>query len=380
MSPAIDEFRLAMLMNDASIDQIMALDNHLRVIAWNKACEHATGLSRTDAMGKSFYEVRAGADAFPGIEEGLRMALSGFKYFLPREKSSYAGYYEHHFIPLSWNEEIIGVLVIIHDVAHRIKAENELQNLNVQLGQKAKELQEKSDELARFNWIAAHDLKEPLRKIYTFIEMVATKEGIKLTENGRSNLRRAQSAAQRMGLLTDDIATFTQVAAPNESLSTVSLNELLDEALSKNRKIIEDGRVAIERTPMPDIRGYSVLLQLLFNHMINNAVKFHEDGSDVRVRVSYHKVPGSSLSNIEIDRHAEYHCISFEDNGIGIPEEFHEQIFGIFQRLHPQGNFRGTGMGLPICRKVAAAHKGFITVESGDGTGARFNVYLCADL
>lgn len=375
-SDELNDARLAVLMNDASIDQIMALDTGLRVTAWNKACEDVTGIQRSSAIGHSFYEVRVGAEAFPEIEEALQMALKGYKSFLPWEKGAYSGYFEHHFIPLKSEDAVIGVLVIIHDVAHRIKAENQLQKLNRILAQKNKELQQKTEELTNFNWIASHDLKEPLRKIYTFIEMVATKEGIKLTDTARTNLRRAQSAVQRMGLLTDDIVTFAQVAAPNEQLAEVNLQDVLAHALAVNKRTIENDGAQVMAEALPVIKGYPELLRLLFNHMLSNALKFHEEGSTPEVRITYRYVPGSETSNPDADPDAGYHCVCFADNGLGFDMTYTEKIFGMFQRLHPQGHFKGTGMGLPICRKVAEAHEGFIKVNSEPGAGSRFCCYL----
>jgi signal transduction histidine kinase len=372
----LNDANLAMLMNDASIDQIMALDLECRVRAWNKACEDVTGIPKASALGKHFNEVRVGAEAFHDIQEGLQMALKGFKSFLPWEKGDYAGYFEHHFIPLKSADKVIGILVIIHDVAHRIKAENQLQKLNRILAQKNKELQQKTEELTSFNWIASHDLKEPLRKIYTFIEMVATKEGIKLTDNGRTNLRRAQSAVQRMGLLTDDIVTFSQVAAPNEQLAEVDLQELLQPALAAHQRSIENNNAQVTADKLPVIYGYPELLKLLLNHLLGNALKFHNDGAEPRVAVRYRMSTGSESGAPEAEADAAYHTISFQDNGIGFDMEYAEKIFGMFQRLHAQGEYRGTGMGLSICRKVAEAHEGFITVKSSEGEGSTFTCYL----
>jgi signal transduction histidine kinase len=372
----LNESQLALLMNDASIDQIMALDLNLCVRAWNKACEDVTGIPRGQAIGRRFYDVRVGAEAFSEISEALQMALKGFKSFLPWEKGAYAGYFEHHFIPLKSNNEVIGVLVIIHDVAHRIKAENQLQNLNRILAQKNKELQQKTDELTNFNWIASHDLKEPLRKIYTFIEMVATKEGIKLTDTARTNLRRAQSAVQRMGLLTDDIVTFSQVAAPNEQLALVDLKEVLGKSLEVHQRSIENNNAQVEADPLPAIYGYPELLQLLFNHMLGNALKFHPEAAEPKVHIRYTLQKGKDCCFPDKEAEADYHSISFEDNGIGFDMSYVEKIFGMFQRLHQQGQYRGTGMGLPICRKVAEAHEGYITVVSMEGEGSTFTCYL----
>ncbi len=366
-------------MNDASIDQILALDTNLHVIAWNKACEQVTGISREEAIGKPFTEVREGAQDYAHIMEALQMALKGFKSFITWEQGSYGGgYFEHHFIPLRADEgeEVTGVLNVIHDVAHRIKAEKELQALNRALTLKNRELKHKTEELANFNNIASHDLKEPLRKIYTFIEMVATAEGQKLTDVARNNLRRAQSAVQRMGLLTDDIVTYSEVTVPGEQLSEVDLRHIFLFAQHQYQQAIDDSKAVIAAEVLPVIVGYRDLLRHLWYHMLGNALKFHEQGAKPQVHIGYAYVSGKEIRLPEADAQAFYHCISFKDNGIGFDPAFSEKIFAMFQRLHPPGVYKGTGMGLPICRRIVEAHEGFITVQSKEGKGSTFSCYL----
>jgi signal transduction histidine kinase len=366
------------LINDANMDQCLVLDTELRIISWNRACELVTGIGRELAIGKQYHEINESAVIAPAIAEALDLALQGFQSFVPWEKASHSGgYYEQHFIPLRDDSNaVFGILNIIHDVAHRIKAEQELKRLNKTLSHKNKELKHRGEELASFNWIASHDLKEPLRKIYFFIEMVATKEGNKLSDTARSNLRRAQSAVQRMGLLTDDIVTFSEAVAPTESLAMVSLQELHNNALELHKKTIEDSAAIIETSALPTITGYPQMLQHLWNHLLGNAIKFHQEGARPEVVISSEEVAGDRLETLDADHNATYYCLSFKDNGIGIAPEFQEKIFGMFQRLHPQGTYRGTGMGLPICQKVAEAHGGFIQVESVEGEGSVFRCYL----
>jgi PAS domain S-box-containing protein len=364
------ESHLAILMNDASIDQIFALDVGLKITAWNRACEQTHGISRRKAIGNLFTDVVAGVADYPHIMEALVAALKGMKSFVPTEKGAYkGGYFEHHFIPLTSDEGIVGVMVVIHDVAHRVKAEDKLKHLNGAL-------ESKTAEIAAFNWIASHDLKEPLRKIYTFIEMVAINEGTKISDLARSNLRRAQSAAQRMGLLTDDIATFAQVAAPTEEPASADLQLLLQRALVQNRRRIENSGARVASAEMPSIYGYPGMLSLLLNHMLNNALKFHKKDARPEVRIKYALVKGEMISHNLAHPKAMYHCLSFQDNGIGIASKYFDKIFDMFQRLHLPDQFKGTGMGLAICRKVAEIHHGFITVESTEGKGSTFSCYL----
>lgn len=365
-------------INDASIDQTVALDTDLNVISWNSACERATGICAEKAIGLHYTEVYKNVVSFPEIIEALDMALQGFKSFVPWEKGSYDGnYYEHHFIPLKDEDgEVTGVLNIIHDVAHRIAAETDLKRLNKALVLKNKELKRKAEELANFNWVASHDLKEPLRKIYTFIEMAASKEGHKLSDAARSNLRRAQSAVQRMGLVTDDLVTFCEAVAPTETPEEVDLQALHAAAIEKESKAIEESGAAVKTEHLPIVVGYPQMLRHLWKQLLSNALKFHAEGAQPVVNISYTRVAGEDIHSPEADRNTTYHCIAFSDNGIGFAPEYSEKIFGMFQRLHEPGRYKGTGMGLPICRKIAEAHNGFISVQSTEGEGSTFSCYL----
>ncbi len=375
-----EEAKLAGMLNDANIDQVLALDSKLRIIAWNKACETVSGIPKSRALGASFIELRPEVAGFPAIMEAIGMAWKGYKSFVPWEKGSYGGgYFENHFIPLRGDDDkgtLVGVLNIIHDVSHRIKAEKELESLNRALALKNKELKIKSEELANFNYIASHDLKEPLRKIYTFIEMVASKEGQKISDAARSNLRRAQSAVQRLGLLTDDIVTFSEVTVPHEQLSEVNLADIQASAEQQLQRVVEDSGAVVTSTGLPMIIGYFEMLRHLWAQMLGNALKFHGEGAQPKVAVSYSRIPGPDISVADADADSEYHCITFDDNGIGFEMIYAEKIFGMFQRLHEPGTYKGTGMGLSICRRIAEAHQGFITVESVVGKGSRFSCYL----
>jgi len=377
---SLDESQIAHMLNDASIDQILALDTNLYVIAWNKACEQVSGIPKLKAIGSLFTSLCPEASALPAIMDAIEMALTGSKSFVPWEKGSYnGGYFENHFIPLKGYGEdgpVTGVLNIMHDVSHRIKAEKELQALNRALTQKNKELQLKSEELANFNYIISHDLKEPLRKIYIFLEMVSMEEGTKLTDIARSNLRRAQSAVQRMGMLTDDLITFSQVTASNERLREINLRHSFVFAKHQLQKQIEESGAVVEADELSTIVGYQDLLEHLWHQMLSNALKFHGEGSTPQIWVAYKYVSGAHTGNPEADPRGHYHCISFKDNGIGFDPTLTDKIFGMFQRLHPQGSYKGTGMGLAICRRIVDAHEGFITVESVERQGSTFFCYL----
>jgi PAS domain S-box-containing protein len=369
---------LADLINDASIDRILAVDVDMRIIAWNKMCEHISGISKEDCIGKDLLDVVPEMTVIPEVTRAIRSALKGYKSFVAAEKGSFNGSYcEHFFAPLvDENKKVIGVLNIIHDVAHRVKVEQELRNLNKALVRKNKELKQKNAELLSFSHVAAHDLKEPLRKIYTFVEMILTKDADNLSETSRVYFKRVQASAQRMGLLTDDILGYTQLSNAEQELEPTDLNEVVEHAVKYLNEIIDNKKAVIKYDTLPVINGYKPMLVQLFENLIHNALKFQQDNVIPVVEIKAVEVSSEDIQHTDVLPDARYWCISFTDNGIGFEMKYLDKVFRIFQKLHPADKYPGTGMGLPICKKVMELHQGFIIVESTPDKGSVFKCYF----
>jgi PAS domain S-box-containing protein len=366
------------LLNDASIDRVMAFDPELNIIAWNKTSQILTGLRKENILGRNVLDIFPELKDCKASMDAIKSALKGYKVFVPGEKGPReGGYYENHYIPLKDAENrVSGVLNIKHDVAHRVKAENELKALNKSLARKNKELKQKNAEIISFSHITSHDLKEPLRKIYLFIEMLMSKEIENLTDDGKKYFRKIQASVQRMGLLTDDILAYSQVLTEEQNLSNVDLSNTLLFVKDVLNEYISSSGAIIESESLPVIQGYRNLLSQLFQNIIHNAIKFQKTGNKPVIRIGAENVPGSSIKHIDASPDAEYLKISFADNGIGFDERYSDKIFQMFQRLHTSDNFGGTGIGLAVCKKIAELHQGFMTAESTPGKGSHFHLFL----
>lgn len=377
-SPAGNPSYLAHSLTNASIDSMIALDADLKITVWNDTTALWSGLKSEDVAGRPFLEVFPKAAAIHGLKEALDNALKGRKSFLHSREGFYLkGHYEAHYVPLLDKQgQVTGVLQILHDVAHRIKAENELIALNRQLKQQYKELQLANDELATFAKIASHDLKEPLRKIYTFSELILVHDAPQLSNSGRSNFRRIQKSVQRMGLLTDDIVNFAEINTSREPLDEVDLSGVLFNAAEPLRTAIAQSEAMIISDELPHIQGRREALVQLFRQLISNALKFRGEDTKPRIYIACALLQGEDIPHREALEGQAYYRISFRDNGIGFEPEFSEKIFGMFQRLHPDGEYKGSGMGLSIAQKVAQMHNGFIIAESIPGAGSTFHCYL----
>jgi PAS domain S-box-containing protein len=369
--------QLAESLNDASIDRVMALNTFLQVVAWNKTNEQLTGIGKKEIMGRYFFEMFPEQLQDSRVTEAIEQALQGRKTFIPTGKDVLGkGYYETYFIPLvSETGTVTGILHIMHDVAHRIRAENELKKLNQSLEQQNREMQRISHELSTFAYIAGHDLKEPLKNVYSFLERVINTDGQQLSHFSRGNLRRSQAAIKKMNLLVDDILALHQVNN-NEYSDTVQLNELLAEVTAALKGKITEKQAVIHSGSLPAIPGYRTQLQQLFYHLLDNAIKFQPEGHipEIAITATTVTLPDAELPRSSPD--TAYVQLVFSDNGIGFEQADSEKIFNMFTRLPPAAAYSGSGKGLALCKKIAESHEGAIVAKSTPGKGSSFCCYL----
>lgn len=251
------------------------------------------------------------------------------------------------------------LFVGIHDITERKQAEEALTR-------QAQELKRSNDELQQFAYVASHDLLEPLRKIQSFGDRLKAKSEGTLGEEGRDSLQRMQDAAKRMQGLINDLLTLSRVTTRGQAFGPVDLGAVARAVVSDLEVQVEQTGGRVEVGDLPTLEADETQMRQLLQNLIHNGLKFHREAPPV-VRV-YGRVQGSPL---------EAQCQIFvEDNGIGFEEKFADRIFGVFQRLHGRSEYEGSGIGLPICRKIAERHGGVITARSAPGQGATFIVTL----
>lgn len=259
---------------------------------------------------------------------------------------------------------------IVHDITKRVLVEGELVKLNLELREKNSELEDKNEEITNFAFIASHDLKEPLRKILTFADLLRRRD-VKNNEKSDYYLDKIETAARRIGYLLTDIHELTRVHSDTGNMAPVDLNELLRAVLfDLDAKIQEFGaRVIVHE--LPTITADAGQLQLLFRNLVSNALKFHDGQKTPEIEIRAISPLGkANLSD------KEYIKIRVSDNGVGFDNKYRLKIFKIFQRLHTQSDFSGTGIGLAICKKIMQNHKGKISAESEPGKGSHFCCYF----
>ncbi len=376
---------LAEQLLEENIDQVLALTTGFEVVAWNKACEIATGIGKEAILGKRIFDFFPGMEQNKALHNAMTAALNGFKSFVPHDRNDpLRQYVENHFIPLKNASGVVtGILNVIHNVAHRIKAEDELRTLsenvallNSELVAKNRQLNSLNSELKTFTNLAATHYSDTLRQLYLYFEFIAATEAGKLSNPGRANLRKAQGAIQKMKLLTEDIVSFTRLTEFGSQIESIDLNVVLSSTLDDLSERVESTKAIITTGELPQIQGYSFLVSLVFYHLLENALKFRKENTPPVISVSSPgSVKGSSIAHEAAHAQLDYHVIIFSDNGIGFEMLEEQKIYEIFTRLHT-GKYKGSGVGLAICKKVMDLHSGFITAESEPGAGTTFRCYF----
>lgn len=247
----------------------------------------------------------------------------------------------------------------------------ELESLNT-------ELKRSNDNLEEFAYAASHDMKEPIRKINFFADRLQRDLGGALTEDQARLFERMQGASRRMATLIDDLLTYSHISKGVSHTETVDLNVKVQMVLEDLELEIEEKEAAITTDRLPTIRGHKRQMQQLFQNLIGNALKYSQPGVPPEIRIRYQEVSRAEVpASGSVEKGAErYHQVEISDNGIGFSQEDADRIFNVFTRLHGHTEYKGSGVGLSIARKVAANHGGLITAQSAPGAGATFRLLL----
>lgn len=243
---------------------------------------------------------------------------------------------------------------------------SELKSLNASLAKRAAELASSNEELERFAYVASHDLQEPLRMVSSFLQLLQRRYKDKLDAKANEYIHFAVDGAERMKTLILDLLKFSRVNTSKEEHVPVDLNEVCKNILLTYKQTIDQTKATVTIYPLPVISGSKTELVQLFQNLIGNALKYHNE-----------KPPVINVKAIEIDQLWQF---SIEDNGIGIDPRFFKKIFIIFQRLHHKNEYSGTGIGLAICKKIIERHGGSIWVESTMGSGSTFYFTISKNL
>jgi len=257
------------------------------------------------------------------------------------------------------------------------------EDLESKIAERTQELSVYSDELARSNreledfaFVASHDLQEPLRKIRAFGNRLESGYGDVIDERGKDFLGRMLNAAERMSMLISDLLAFSRVSTRGKDFTEVDLNTALASVLDDLEIAIDEKSATVNADTMPTIRGDKSQLEQVFLNLVSNALKFQADGVTPHIDILFEVPSQSELQDITQSDEYTWSKITIKDNGIGFEQSFAEKIFAPFQRLHGRSEYKGTGIGLAVVRRIIERHNGQISAHSSPGEGATFTILI----
>lgn len=271
----------------------------------------------------------------------------------------------------------VGTSTDVHDQKTFSKElEIKVQERTKDLQQANQELERMNEELASFAYVSSHDLQEPLRKIQTFANRIAEKEV--LTDSGKDYFRRMQDAAQRMHLLIEDLLTYSRTSTIEKVFELSDLNILIEEVKHDLEQVIREKQACIDYQNLPVVNIIPFQFRQLFTNILSNALKFSKQDVPSHIVIRAEQLKGSESGHPELAKDKIYYHFTVQDNGIGFSPEYNTRIFEVFQRLHGKHEYKGTGIGLAICKKIMENHQGSISAVGEQGVGATFHIYLPA--
>ncbi|GAA4402869.1 hypothetical protein GCM10023187_18420 [Nibrella viscosa] len=246
-----------------------------------------------------------------------------------------------------------------------------------QLEDRNQALQRSNQTLEQYAYAAAHDLQEPLRKIQTLADLLQTQLSADLADPDAKLIGRIHTAANRMQALIKDLLTYSRLSAEKPEQKKINLNSLLAEVTDDFFTLIEERRVTLHREDLPEIRGSASQWRLVFRHLLDNALKFYRSGVAPEVTIRSRTAPGWAFETVAgLHPDTAYAEIMVQDNGLGFDPQYTDRIFDPFKRLHPAGQYPGTGIGLALCKRIIENHDGAITAVSRPGEGTTFLIYV----
>lgn len=283
---------------------------------------------------------------------------------------------------------IIAILVLLKlNIRESVRHQRDLEEYNEELEDKieertnelkiyADELSRSNRELEDFAFVASHDLQEPLRKIRAFGNRIEAGYGELMDERGKDFLQRMLNAAERMSMLISDLLAFSRVTTRGKNFEHVNLNELVENVRGDLEIAIDEAAAEVNVGELPELMCDKSQMEQLMLNLISNALKFRHENIAPVVSVISRPPTEAELEQMLTRDQYDWVTIEVEDNGIGFDQSFAEKIFAPFQRLHGRSMYKGTGIGLAVCRRIVERHNGQINAYSEPDKGARFVIIL----
>ncbi len=252
-----------------------------------------------------------------------------------------------------------------------------------QLVQKNLELERVNKDLTTFTFVSSHDLQEPLRKIQNISQYIAENEKSNLSLDGKEQFTRIQETAKRMQLLIEDLLAYSRSKNPVRKLKNTSLSLIIDQVKSDLEDVLAKKKAQIKTGRLCLLKILPSQFRQLISNLVGNSLKFSKPNVTPVITVQCKIASGFALTHDNPGLPAgalvpriKYCHIIYTDNGIGFDPQYNERIFEVFQRLHSYEEYKGTGIGLAICKRIVENHHGVITATGKLNKGVRFDIYI----
>ena len=351
---------------DLTHDSIFVRDMDFVITYWNRGAEEFYGWTQTDAIGKRSDELLH--SPFPKLVEIRAQLLEKDQWEGELTRTKADG--QPVTIASRWSlrrdhqGRPVAILETSNDITARKRWEEEIQNLNQELAHRSSALEASNKELEAFAYSISHDLRAPLRHMSGFAELLRKSAAPSLNEKSQRYLNMILEAANRMGGLIDDLLAFSRISRVEAQKSLVDLGRVVHEIVAEVRQDTKERNITWKVDPLPACHGDRSMLRLAFVNLISNAVKFTGTRPQAEIEIG---CTGEDRGAV---------VLFVRDNGVGFDMKYSNKLFGVFQRLHAQDAFEGTGIGLATVQRIVHRHGGRIWAESSVDSGATFYVSL----
>ena len=356
----------------AAQDAIIMLDNEEKVSFWNNAAENMFDYTKEEVIGKNLHKLIVpekyrkdhlnGFERFKNTGKGSILRKTIELSALRKDGTAFPIELSLSEVKLKDKWNAIGIIRNITQrkrISERLLAEiSEHKRAREKLKRIVTELERSNSELEQFAYVASHDLQEPLRMVSSYTQLLARRYKGKLDADADEFINFAVDGANRMQRLIQDLLEYSRVGTRGKPFKPTDCAVVYDRALVNLHIAVEDSSAVVTHNNLPTVMVDSSQLVQLFQNLIGNAIKFHGKGAP-RIHVSAEQKDNDWV-------------FSVSDNGIGIDPQYADRIFVIFQRLHKNTEYSGSGIGLAICKKIVERHGGRIWMESELGKGTTF--------
>lgn len=350
---------------EAAPDAMVIVDRGGRIVLVNARTESLFGYQRNELIGKPV-EILVPVQ-FRTVHQGHRVNYSNSPLARPmgagldicaRKKDGAEVPVEISLSPLQTGEGTL-ILSAIRDVTERRRVAGEVNALNELLENRVAELREANREIESFSYSVSHDLRAPLRQVDGFAKILLEEHARQLDDSARHCLQRVADGAQKMGRLVDDLLDLSRLGRQNLNRRSVDLNAIIQSVRELLRPEVRGRAIEWRIMSLPIVECDPGLLKLVFTNLLSNAVKFTRPRAQAVIEVGVESENGLI-------------AIYVRDNGVGFDPQYAEKLFGVFQRLHRQEDFEGTGIGLATVQRIVQKHRGRIWAEGRPDGGATF--------